>query len=70
MPPVRRSPDRPAIFCARAAFEGRINVLSNPILPKSERTVPQRPNTPVFAPPTNAMEGHAIAGTLGRSASA
>ncbi len=40
-----------------AGVDSRINVLSNPILPKSERTVLRHFNTSVFAPPTKAELG-------------
>lgn len=40
-----------------AGVDSRINVLSNPILPKSERTVLRHLRTDVFAPPTKAELG-------------
>ena len=40
-----------------AGVDSRVNVLSNPILPKSERTVLRHFNTDVFAPPTRAEFG-------------
>ncbi len=40
-----------------AGVDSRINVLSNPILPKSERTELRHLNTSVFAPPTRAELG-------------
>jgi hypothetical protein len=40
-----------------AGVDSRINVLSNPILPKSERTELRHFNTDVFAPPTRAEFG-------------
>jgi hypothetical protein len=40
-----------------AGVDSRINVLSNPILPKSERTELRHFNTGVFAPPTRAELG-------------